>query len=58
MNRALVAGDCAKWGISLDSLNYEEIAESGAPRQTPASLARKGLGDEIDQNRHEPMSPT
>jgi hypothetical protein len=47
MNRALVAGDRAKWGlITLDSLNTEEIAKSGAPRQTPAMLAHKNLGAE------------
>jgi hypothetical protein len=34
------------------------LALAGAPRHTSATLAHKGLSDEIDQNRHEPMSPT
>ena len=52
MNRALVAGDRAKWGLNSIHSSTEEIAKSGTPLQTPATLAHKGLGDEIDQNRH------
>jgi hypothetical protein len=60
INHAPRIGRSCEVGINLDSLNCRKRSpkSAAAPRQIPAALANKGLGDELDQNRYQPMSPT
>ena len=57
MNRAIVAGDRPKWRLTSIHSTTEDITRTGLLWQTPATLAQKGHGDEIDRNRYEPMRP-
>jgi hypothetical protein len=57
MNRALVAGDHADGRLTSIQTSTEGIAKSGDPRRTPAALGHRDFGDEVNQNRYEPMSP-
>ena len=54
----LVTGDHWEGGLVSAHSTAKEIAKIGAPRHIPAALANKRFGDELDQNRYEPMSPT
>src|SRR6478672_2176315 len=54
----LVTGDHAKWGLVSAHSTAKRSLKSALRGTFPRPLANKRVGDELDQNRYEPMSPT